>query len=403
MRALFVARHNNDYDSLAPVVHAWAEAGNEALVYFPTPEIRWKDDYRTDILRRQPGIRFADIWDLGAPKPISIWLAKRWATVTAETRGTRKFLQLVTERVLAPRYESHLIGLLGAFRPQVVCCDWYSIPEKRARYGYFGYQTMRSWAKRNAVPLMALPHGLVLYDQPQAGEAAMRMYALMFVESQQRKVALERLGGHLCEIAVTGSPRYDPSWVERIAGELDRLYPTSRGTGDKVRIVYFGKKQVYDFDFAEQNRWLVHLASHPAVELVIQPHPRGQKKKDFAQLAGLPNVTIDPRTPATVLISRADMVSTLTSSVMVEAVVRGREILYPKFCNTVVTRFEEQGACISLEGIKDTFPAIDAYIAGNRVPKENYQAFLEQTAWGGQGPQTIDRIIQRMAVLAADE
>ncbi|MEZ5791972.1 MAG: hypothetical protein R3D34_14725 [Nitratireductor sp.] len=120
----------------------------------------------------------------------------------------------------------------------------------------------------------------------------------------------------------------------------------------------------------------------------------------LCRTAGRPNVTIDRKTPATVLIGRRGHGITLTSSVMVEAVLRGREILYPKFCNTVVTRFEEKGACITLEKLEESHPAMDNYLAGKRVPRENYEAFLEETAWGGKGPDTIKRICDRLAAMA---
>ena len=400
MRALFVARHNNDYDSIVPIVDHWARTGNEALIYFPTPQIRWKDDFRTAILRQYSNVRFADLWDMGAHSGLAQWLSQQWKTVTPETRAKRKFLQIVTENALARRYEMGIAAMLDDFRPQVICFDWYSVPAKRPRFGFYGYQPIMRWAVARAIPTVALPHGLVLFDPPKGETTNMAMYSMMFVESEQRRKTLLSSGGELCEIAVTGSARYDPTWVEKIAAKLDQLHPAMQRARHKINIVFFGTKQVYEFDFAEQNRWLIHLSQHPEVELVIQPHPRGQKMSAFAALAGRPNVTIDPKTPATVLISRADMVSTLTSSVMVEAILRGREILYPKFCNTVVTRFEEKGACITLEKLEDSHPAIDNYLAGKRVPRENYEAFLEETAWGGKGPDTIKRICDRLAAMA---
>ena len=201
-------------------------------------------------------------------------------------------------------------------------------------------------------------------------------------------------------ISVCGSPRYDPAWVERVVAEL--------GGGDsdppddgRVPIVFFATKKVYDFDFERLMGWLGHVAAHPRVDLVIQPHPRGQREATFASLARLPNVTVDAKTPASLLIDRADMVSTLVSSVMVEAVVRGREILYPRFANTVTTRFDEAGACVALERMEDTHAAIDAFLAGERVARENCDAFLRETAWGGGDPDTIARVCAGMTQIAA--
>lgn len=411
MKALFVSRHNNDYDSLAPVADGWVDMapGNQAIFYFPTPEIRWRNDFRTAMLRQRGRIAFTDLWDVSGSGASGRWLAAMWAGVDANRRIRRKALQFLTEPVVAPRFAAGLRALLDCESPDIIAFDWYSPPARRARFSYFGYQEILAWARARNVPVVSLPHGLVLYDRPQERAARMGAYHTLFVESGERKATLQRLGGELPEIFVAGSPRYDPRWVDKVARQLNAAGPAGpagsaggEGDPDTLNVVYFGKKQVYEFDFASQNAWLAHLAAHPRVRLTIQPHPRGQKDRAFAALAGLPNVTIDARTPASALITRARMVSTLTSSVMVEAVVRGREILYPKFFNTVVTRFEEKGACVTLESMEDTYPAIDRYLAGERVPRQNYEAFLKETAFGGDGPNTIERICARLTQIAGN-
>ncbi|MCB1463582.1 MAG: hypothetical protein KDJ90_14415 [Nitratireductor sp.] len=402
MKALFVSRHNNDYDSMAPVADGWvaASAENSAIFYFSTPELRWRDDYRTAMLRENGRIGLVDVWDIAGTGAAGDWLDSQWAGADANHRFRRKVVQMATEALVMPRYRAGLLRLLDREKPDIIAFDWYSPPARRKRFGYFGYQEILSWAKAHAVPIVSLPHGLVLYDRPQEKPSkAEAYYHTSFIQSEERRQISERNGDDLSKIFVSGSPRYDPSWVERVAR---RLAVKDEPESDRVNIVFFGKKQVYDFDFAAQNAWLAHLAAHPRVQLTIQPHPRGQKDKAFAALAGLSNVVIDAKTPASALIDRAQIVSTLTSSVMVEAVVRGREILYPKFVNTVLTRFEEKGACISLERMEDTHLAIDAFIAGERVPRENYEAFLKETVFGGRGPDTIARICTRMAEIAGE-
>lgn len=402
MKALFVIRHNNDYDSIAPVADGWAAISpeNTAHLYFASPEIKWKNDFRTEVLRANRRIVICDFWDISASGNLGGWLDRKWTKVDADRRAQRKFLQLVTESVAWHGFPEKMTNWIDALNPDVIAFDWYPVPAKRSRFGYFGYQEIADWAHSRKRPLVSLPHGLVLYDQPQAKAAKLGAYDAMFVESEQRRRKLTELGGELPEIIVSGSPRYDPSWVERIATRLDADNPAPPPHADgRVTIVYFGKKQVYDFDFARQNDWLGHLADHDRVDLIIQPHPRGQKSSAFASLATRPNVTIDMKTPATALIGRADMVSTLTSSVMVEAVIRGREILYPKFFNTVTTRFEEKRACVALESKEDSHPAIDAWLAGDRVQKANYDDFLQTTVFGGQDSNTIQRICMEMRKL----
>ncbi|MFZ1813838.1 MAG: hypothetical protein WBO55_02825 [Rhizobiaceae bacterium] len=404
MKALFVSRHNNDYDSIAPVADGWTglSPAHQARFYFPTPEIRWRDDHRTRILRENKRIEFLDLWDMGASPAMRKWLISQWSKVTADTRAKRKFLQIVTENLLAGKFAPRLNAMLDDYKPDIIAFDWHGIAPRRLRFGHFGYQEIVLWAHANKVPIVSLPHGLVLYNQPQAREANMGVYHTLFVESEERRQTLLRLGGALPRIYVGGSPRYAPVWVERVARDLASTIPANPAIPGRVNIVYFGKKQVYDYDFARQNEWLAHLAAHPAVDLVIQPHPRGQRSAAFDSLARLPNVRIDARTPATALIGDAGMVSTLTSSVMVEAVVRGREILYPRFFNTVVTRFEERNACVSLDAMEATYPAIDRFLAGERVPRVNYDKFLKETVFGGGDEDTIGRICRHIEEIARE-
>ena len=411
MKALFVTRHNNDFDSIAPVADGWAKRsdGNASDIFVSSPELAWKGDYRTAMLARRPGVDVTDIWQLsGRPDGLLERLWRR-SDASAGTGGriARKALQIATESAIASEFDAAMTAWLDKRRPDIIAFDWVNPPSKRKRFGQFGYQAMTAWARNNSVPLVSLPHGLLLFDPPKnIPFLPGPQFAATFVESEARKRTMAEAGVAPERIKACGAPRYDPSWVERVVAELGGETdgdPAGEGTlppEERVRIVFFATKKVYDFDFAGLMAWLAHLAAHPRVDLVIQPHPRGQRPATFAALARLPNVTVDARTPASLLIDRAAIVSTLVSSVMVEAVLRGREILYPKFVNTVSTRFEEAGACVALEAMEATHPAIDAFVAGKRVARENYDRFLRDTVFGGGGPDTIARICDEMARIA---
>ncbi|MCG6859395.1 MAG: hypothetical protein LJE67_15150 [Salaquimonas sp.] len=400
-KALFVTRHNNDFDSMAPVADGWAKLSDEhhGHLFVASPELAWKGDHRTAMLSRRPGVEISDLWDMAGIG--GGWLERNWLRTGAGNKIRRKLLQIATERAIARGFDARMTAWLDDWRPDVIAFDWYNPPTQRKRFGYFGYQAIMAWARTNHVPIVSLPHGLLLFDPP-GGVPFLPgpVFAATFVESQRRKQTLVAAGAQGQDILVAGAPRYDPAWVERVVAELGGNTGESGISDDRVAIVFFATKRVYDFDFDGLMTWLGRLAAHEKVDLVIQPHPRGQREATFAALARLPNVTVDAKTPASLLIDRAQIVSTLVSSVMVEAVVRGREILYPGFVNTVATRFEEKGACIALARMEDTHAAIDAFIAGKRVPRENYETFLSEAVYGGGSPDTIARICTKMTEIA---
>jgi len=397
VKALFVVRHNNDFDSIAPVAHGWAQAGGESIMLSASPELSFTRDFRAGLLQAA-GVRLVSLWEVAGRRPDG-WLAQRWAATASGARVSRKLMQMTTELAIARHYDPRLAALVAEWRPDIIAFDWLKAPPRRKRFGLFGYQALWTHARAKAVPVVSLPHGLQLFTPPKAeGPDIDSRYALTFVESEEHAGRLEKAGLPREKIAVCGSPRYDPAWVARVVAALGG--EPEPATDGHVDIAFFATKKVYDFDFTGLLDWLGELARHPAVRLTIQPHPRGQRAAVFAALARMPNVSVDTRTPASVLIGRAQIVSTLVSSVMVEAVIRGREILYPAFVNTVATRFAEKGACVSLASMGATHAAIDAFIAGRRVARGNYEAFLNETVFGGGGEDTVRRTIGRMSEIA---
>lgn len=399
MKAFFVLRHHNDFDSMTPVIDGWVRLGEtyRAQVYVSAPALKWRGDYRTAMLEETGRVAFTDLWAV-AGRDDGGYLARRWQRNTADRRIDRKLLQLVTEMLVAPGFAARMTKLLDDFSPDIVAFDWHHIPKTRRFLDFFGYQEAVAWVRSRKRPLVSLPHGLLLFALEGKVMKMAADYDAVFVESERRKSLFGKTGAE--KIIVAGSPRYDPQWVSRVANLLDKDRETSPRVDGKINIVFFGTKAAKYFNFSALIAWLAHLASHPEVHLVIQPHPRGQKVSAFAAVADLPNVRIDPRSPASRLIGDADIVSTLVSSVMVEAVVREREILYPKFLNSAPTQFDEVGACVALAGMEATFPAIDAYRDGIRVPRERYDEFLQSFVFGGGDQHTIARICSAMQNMA---
>jgi hypothetical protein len=397
MRALFVVRHHNDFDSIAPVIDGWVHrsACNTALIYFASPAVKWRGDYRTKMLQETGKVAFTDVWQIAGTTSGNA-IARFWARDAVDEHLQRKLLQIATEACVTPGFSAKMLQMLDDFDPHIVAFDWYNVPARRKFLGAFGYQECLAWVRSHRRPLVSLPHGLMLYSQPGSKCRLTTPYDAVFVESDRKKDLLECRARN---VIVTGSARYDPRWVRRVASVLADGTGLQPGKTRKTRIVFFATKPKQFYKIRELLTWLRHLAAHPDVDLVIQPHPRGQKEKVFSSIAGMRNVTIDSRSPASRLIAQADIVSTVVSSVVVEAVVRKRELLFPKFLTDAATQFEEMGACISLPKLESTYTAVNAFRAGKRVPRENYESFLDRFVYNNGSRNTVSRLCSHMAQL----
>ena len=349
------------------------------------------------MLEETDRVTFIDLWAVAGLGEGGM-IASRWQKNKPDMRLSRKFLQLTTELQVAPGFSAKMTRFLDDFSPDIIAFDSYGVPRRRQFLGFFGYQEILAWRNLHNRPLVSLPHGLLLYSFGKKGKKLWTDYDAIFVESERKKSLFD--DDEAPRVISSGSPRYDPYWVERVSKRLDPDAAKAPRKDDKINIVFFATKKAKYFKFPLLLSWLAHLAEHPDVELVVQPHPRGQKLKDFASIADLPNVHIDAGTPASTLIGNADIVSTLVSSVMVEAVVREKEILFPKFVTAAETQFDEVGACIALSRMEDTLPAIESFREGKRIPRERYEEFLRHFVYGDNDPHTIKRICSKMRELA---
>lgn len=400
---LFVWRHNNDFDSTLPLVHAIATRGiaERVFVHVSSPELAWRDDFRTPLVADLPNVEIFDIWSLvggllGTAVPA---LAK---LLGGHKGPLRKLLpKLEARAILASDWRARLMAKIEAIDADLVAFDWVTPANCDPVKGPYGIREIHDWAKAKGRPTVALPHGLSLATFPAGGDDLGRLFDQVQIESTFHRDAKIAAGWSGDEVVVTGAARFDPAWID----ELDRRIATAGLTRapapGRITIVFFATKVVYDFDFERVIDWLDRMAAMPEVRLVVQPHPRGQGKSRFARLMRRANVVVDMTTPAAILMREADVVSTLVSSVVCEAVAMGKPLLYPRFLNTLSTRFDEEGACVVVESMEDAEAAVKRCVEAP-IPREAYDRFLAAHVRGGEA-SPIAASIRAMTGLVAPE
>lgn len=383
-RILFVWRHNNDFDSTLPVVHAAANSQDfgEVFVYVSSEELLWRADFRAGILDDMPGLRVFDIWSLiGRP-----WgaVARRICAFFGMSRGPLRKLLPKAARAIIGRsaWRKRLETALDDIDPALIAFDWVDVGYERDNKGPWGIKTIAEWARRKQRPFVGLMHGLSLASFPNATNAMSPDFSRLYIESDFRLTQMTESGYPADKLCVGGAPRSDRAWVEFLGQRLEAQGLVKRDAERKT-IVFFATKLVYDYDFERLIDWLCRLAAIPGIRLIVQPHPRGQGRSGFRRLAKYPSCVIDMSTPASILIREADIVSTLVSSVVCEAVTLGIPLLYPRFLNTIATRFDEEGACITIDRLEDTEAAVKRCL-DEGVSKDAYERFLNNHVWGGR-------------------
>lgn len=399
-RVLFVWRHNNDFDSTLPVVHAAATDPRieSVFVYVSSEELIWRGDFRVAALDKFENVDIRDIWSLvgGPAGSFGRWLCE----VTGMSRGPlRKVVPRIAARLISrAKWRDNLDAMIEKVNPTIVAVDWVDVERDAPDRGPWGIAAIARWAKRANRPVVGLLHGLSLARFPSSGSnigwsASMTR---LYTESEDRRGHAIADGIAAEKLEVSGAPRFDPSWVARLGELISEAYAHRTATvNGRKNIVFFATKLVYDFDFERVIDWLQHVASIDGVRLTVQPHPRGQGRRQFRRLNKLSNCVIDMRTPASVLIRESDIVSTLVSSVICEAFVLGIPVLYPRFLNTLQTRFDEEGACIGVDSLDETEQAIDTCVRQG-APVDKYAAYLKTHVWGGRASPigfTLDDVI----------
>lgn len=417
MRILFVGRHNNDIDHMVPIAAHLARNPEHVVHYFiAAPALSWRTDCRFSHLLRHGNVQVTDVWEMyarGSRGHALVARLGRWLqTACHENNFLLKRLHRVPQAVssfLFRRFswEVAVNRYLDAVRPELLAFDHTDIAPRVGpqKYPPYGNGEIAQWGGHHRCPIVAFPHGLLLYPPEEthpAGNQHLNRFDRLFVESERRKRLFVESGVEASRMIVSGSARYDPWWLQVLAGLLPG--PGSHpGSAGKYVITFFATKMVYPYDFALLLQWLRRLASVEGVFLIVQPHPRGQKAAVFQELLSCPTVRIDTTTPAAVLINHSQAVSTLVSSVIVDALCKHIPVLYPKFLHHITTWFEEWRACLILHSLEETPAAVAALRAGWSPEAESLEGFLRHEVYGGGDAGTLARIAQSIEPLLKTE
>ena len=407
---LFCIRHFNDVDHITPVVWRMIHDGYPVAVYCINPQYDFESDYLLKFLKKQ-GITVKSIYDAfeqntnGLNKTMRYlfqWfyakrnkfsshrrekplLLSRLSELVAQSIG-RVLYELTRVSFYRKRWAHYFLKESGA---QLLCFD-HIFPSR------YVVSVLLEAAKEECIPTLALPHGVYLYtnESYKAGTSARQRFHkfnrfdYVIVQNHLRKEVLVRSGIAREKILVLGSARFCGEWIAQNRKILPRMIE-SDSQSKKLKAVFMVSKPHCRVDIERTLNTFDLLSNFGEIEVMIKPHTRtGANSRLFANLT-LSNAS-NILTPE--LCEWADVVLVIGSSVITEALMQEKPVLYLKYLHANTMLFEECGACWTIKSEAELKDALESFVNKRiEVPyaDENVNRFISEVVYGGRNKRDV--------------
>jgi len=417
---LFCVRHFNDIDHITPVVWKMKQNRHPVAVYCINPKYDIQKDYRLEFLKDQ-GVIVKSIYnsfdqELGVLHRTMRSLFMRF--FAKAKRFNSAYQQQPSMRLRSGHLTFNITGLILYHLTKIVFYNkkwaYHFIKQNRAQVLCFDHvipnqhvvAVLLKAAKKMSIPTLALPHGIYLYTNEftkPASSAKQRFYKFnrfdyVIVQNQLRKDILARSGIAGEKICVLGSARFCKEWIAQNNKIMPRMIE-SNGTGaGKLKVVFMPSKPRCRVDVERMRNTINILASIRKIEAVVKPHTRIGKEAWLFDNMPLSNVS---RVHTPELIEWADIVLIIGSSVITEALMQNKPVLYLKYLHANTMLFEEFGACWTIHNESELEQALHSLQEKKmEVPysAEDVNRYLSEVVYGGENTKDVLRDYVRFIV-----
>jgi hypothetical protein len=408
---LFFVRAFNDIDHMTPVVWKMSRDNCPVAVYCISPDYDIDNDYRLNFLK-DLGVKVDFIYndfdhELGLLHRLSRFLflksfaiGRKWNSVAqtslvafrkifgqlAQQTGSRLF-KLTRKRFYGRNWARRILEQSGA---QALCFDHVQPTQ------YIVSSLLRA-AEEMSVATLALPHGIYLYtnDLVKAGSTAdtrydkFHRYDYIVVQNKLRKEVLTGFGVEGEKIFVLGSARYCDEWMSQYSEIIPRMLKSDRGSGEKLKVVFMTTRPEYRIDVQRMLSTFDMLSELDGIEVVVKPHTRTGREAHIYDNSPLANVS---DISSVELSEWADVMLVIGSSIIIEALTRGKPALYLKYLHENTTDYEEFEACWIINDETELQDALQFLRdREGRVPysEDNVNRWLAEIIYGGRGVRDV--------------
>lgn len=403
---LFLVRHFNDIDHVTPIAWKMITEGYPVSVYCMAPRYDIANDYRLVFLKNKGatvdylhkadvrrGNLFYRFLQSLMNKCFSIQTSYSVINLRQADILSIAFVKLVkiagrlTYKLMRKKYyhTGWARSILEQTAAKVVCFD-YVMPSR------YVVKAFLNAAKEISVPTLSLPHGIQLYsneDSKPKSTDTRRLYKFnrfdyIIAPNRLRKEILIKSGVPSEKIAVLGSARYCSEWLEQNNKIVPKVMNNKGSSSGRLKVVLMPSKPQCNMDIVRLINTLDILADLDEIEACIKPHPRSPgSTKDIFKNIQLPNVS---HVLTAELCEWADVMLVVGSSVITEALMRGKPALYLKYLHANTTLSEEMGACWIIHNeaeLKDALLSLHSDITQVPYEENNIAKFISEIVHGG--------------------
>lgn len=407
---LFFVRHFNDIDHLTPVAWELHRDNYRVAVYCMNLRYDIRQDYRLRFLKEQ-GVAVDYLYEAFAETlgPLHKFL---YALIRRSYQAHGRLI-LHIKGPFGPilRVLGHGAGLLGSMLYKLARKIYYDhrwaravLERSGAQAVCFDYIMPRLYvvdaflkaSRQMSIPSLALPHGVQLYTnevtKPKATDARrfakFNRFDYIIVPNKLRKEILVKSGVADRKISILGSARYCSAWLEQNRKMLPPAGADFRRSSGKLKVVLMPSKPQCRLDLERMFASCHMIAELNGIEAVIKPHTRTRSSYKFGDypLSDVSHVL------SAQLCEWADVLLVMGSSVITEALMRGKPALYLKYLHANTTLFEKLNACWTIHNEDELRQALLSLKADKTaVPYDqaNVAKFISEVVQGGDDKREV--------------
>ena len=408
---LILVRRYNDIDHIVPIVWKMAHEGDGPLSILCTdPYLDIHADFRIRFLRDAFGINCGYLEET-APRTLRHHLLNLGIDLMPITRNRsnsgNRILGALVGRQNNCCSKQWAENFVETRRPRAIIVDWSKTDGTPAG-------KIIDVAKARGIPVVAVPHGVnymtndlrtrkaVATGIPGLWGDALRPMSHVIVQHRRHGEWLTRCGVEPQKILIMGSTRYCREW----RSIYDKIIPPSPSTlsnlGQKLKVVYFDHVAEIRMNVAAIESSLLAISKLEFVELIIKPTTAGNKfSSPTLREFSMNGEHIHSNT----LIDWADVVMGTTTSMLLEAFLREKPLLYPRYFHENDQLFDEMNACLAVddqEGLICALEKLRKNPAALPYARENVEAFLTEVLYGGKNDRDVLGEYRQAIVAAAE-